>query len=130
MKFLLDTDTVSHALRGEGEVEKRLLDEKPSAVGVSAITVAELRFGAHKRGSQKLHRAIETFLRSVKEYPFDSRAAQSYGEIAAQLRSTGQPIGVFDTLIAAHALALEVTLVTHNTRHFRQVPELAVVDWY
>ena len=130
MRFLLDTDTVSYALRGEGRVTEHLLDQKPSTVGVSAITAAELQFGAHKRGSRKLHRAIETFLRSVEEFPFDGRAANRYGEIAALLRSAGQPIGIFDTLIAAHALTLGVTLVTHNTRHFQLVPELDMVDWF
>ena len=59
MKFLLDTNTVSYALRGYGGVAERLLEHAPSEIGVSAISVAELRFGAHKRGSRKLHLLID-----------------------------------------------------------------------
>lgn len=130
MRFLLDTDAVSFAIRGQGRVHERLLACRPSEVGISAITVAELRFGAHKRGSRKLHRALDVFLQFVDELPFGSSAADIYGEIAVQLQSAGQPIGIFDTLIAAHSMALETTLVTHNIRHFTRIPGLDVIDWY
>ncbi len=129
MRLLLDTDTISYAIRGHGRVAERLLDHRPSEIGVSAISVAELRFGAHKRGSRKLHRLIDTFLAPVVEVPFDSRAADRYGEIAAELRSRGEPIGMADAMIAAHALALGVVLVTHNLRHMNRVAGLQIEDW-
>ncbi len=129
MRFLLDTNTVSFAIRGFGQVGDRLLAYRPSEIGVSAITVAELRFGAHKRGSRKLHRLIDTFLASVVEVPFDSRAADRYGKIAAELQNRGQTIEMADAMIAAHALELGVAVVTNNVRHFSRIDGLDVVDW-
>ncbi len=129
MKFLLDTNTVSYALRGHGRVAERLLGHRPSEIGVSAITVAELRFGAHKRGSRKLQRLIDSFLAPVVQIPFDSGAADRYGELAAELQRRGERIEMADAMIAAHALEIGVTLVTHNVRHFRRVEGLAIEDW-
>ncbi len=129
MKFLLDTNTVSYALRGYGRVAERLLDHPPSEIGVSAISVAELRFGAHKRGSRKLHRLIDTFLAPVIEAPFDSPVADRYGELAAELQRRDEGIEMADAMIAAHALELGVTLVTHNLRHFNRVKGLEIEDW-
>ncbi len=129
MKFLLDTNTVSYALRGHGRVAERLLDHRPSEIGVSAITVAELRFGAHKRGSRKLQRLIDSFLAPVVQVPFDSLAADRYGELAAELQKRGERIEMADAMIAAHALELGVTLVTHNVRHFDRIEELEIEDW-
>jgi tRNA(fMet)-specific endonuclease VapC len=129
MRFMLDTDTVSFALRGSSGVAPRLLEQKPSEVCMSAITFAELRFGADKRRSRKLHRLIEVFARSVRVVPFDEEAAARFGALAAELARLGRPIGSFDTLIAAHALALDVDLVTNNTKHFSQVPGLRLQNW-
>lgn len=129
MKFLLDTDTVSFALRGHGRVAERLRAHPPSDCGVSAITVAELRFGASKRKSSRLHRLLDQFLSQLFEIPFDARAARRFGDIAAELAARGEPIGIADTMIAAHALELEVALVTHNTRRFQRVEGLSLVDW-
>ncbi len=129
MKFLLDTNTVSYALRGYGRVGERLLTHPPSEIGVSAISVTELRFGAYKRSSRKLHQLIDTFLAPVSEIPFDSRAADRYGEIAARLQGRGKQIEMADAMIAAHALALGVTLVTHNLRHMSRVDGLEIEDW-
>jgi tRNA(fMet)-specific endonuclease VapC len=65
----------------------------------------------------------------VDVVPFDEAAADRFGRVAVALARKGEPIGTFDTLIAAHALALGVTLVTNNTRHFRRVPGLRVASW-
>lgn len=128
-RFMLDTDTVSFALRGSNGVVPRLLERKPSEVCMSAITFAELRFGADKRRSRKLHRLIEVFARSVRVVPFDEEAASRFGALAAELARLGKPIGSFDTLIAAHALTLDLDLVTNNTKHFSQVPGLRLQNW-
>jgi tRNA(fMet)-specific endonuclease VapC len=128
-EFMLDTDTVSWALRGQGGVASRLLEHRPSQLCISSITLAELRFGADTRRSRKLHRLIDTFTASVGVLPFDQSAADRFGPVASALARKGEPIGTFDTLIAAHALACGVTLVTNNTRHFRRVPGLALENW-
>ena len=126
---MLDTDTVSFALRGEGHVTERLLDHRPSDLCVSAITLAELNYGADAKRSKKLRRLIDTFVESVPTVPFDAQAAGRFGAVAAALVRAGTPIGGFDTLIAAHALALGLTLVTNNTQHFSRVSGLKVENW-
>ena len=129
MKFLLDTDSVSYALRGEGGVADQIRALKPSELGMSAITLAELRFGAERRRSRRLNRLIEAFVGDVAVLPFDDEAAARFGKVAAALMSKGMPIGVLDTMIAAHTLQLGLTLVTHNTKHFRRVRGLKTADW-
>lgn len=129
MKHLLDTDSVSYALRGVGAVGARILAARPSDIGISAITLAELRFGAERKRSRKLHALIDTFARTIEVAPFDDDAAFEYGRIGSLLAARGTPIGDMDALIAGHAVALKVSLVTNNVRHFIRVPGLAVENW-
>jgi tRNA(fMet)-specific endonuclease VapC len=129
VKFLLDTDTVSYALRGEGGVADQIRARQPSELGMSAITLAELRFGAERRRSRRLNRLIEAFVGDVAVVPFDDGAAGRFGKVAAALMAKGTPIGTLDTMIAAHALQLGLTLVTHNQQHFRRVRGLKIADW-
>jgi tRNA(fMet)-specific endonuclease VapC len=129
MRYLLDTDSVSFALRGQGEVGSRLQAQRPSELCMSAITLAELRYGADRKGSRKLHRLIDTFAAAVEAVSFDEAAAAEYGRIGSILAERGTPIGEFDVLIAAHAIALRCTLVTNNVRHFSKVPGLSVENW-
>ncbi len=130
MKYLLDTDTVSFALRGEGRVVERIRGQPATDLRVSAITVAELRFGADLRKSNRLHKLIEAFTMGVRPLPVDERVARRYGLLATSLQRHGQVIGNFDCLIAAHALAEGLTLVTHNQRHFGRIRGLKLEDWY
>ena len=129
LKFMLDTDSVSFALRGQGRVGARLVEHAPSQLCISAVTAAELRFGAERRDSKKLRRLIETFTSSVSVMPFDDECATAFGKLAARLVDKGRPIGHYDALIAAHAIALEVTLVTNNEKHFAQVEGLKLANW-
>jgi len=126
---MLDADTVSCALRGQGQVAARLLEHQPSEVCISAITLAELNFGAEVRRSPKIRRAIRTFAGDVAVVPFDQASAERFGVVATALSSRGQPIGVYDTLVAAQALSMGLTVVTNNTRHFSRVPGLAIENW-
>jgi tRNA(fMet)-specific endonuclease VapC len=127
---MLDTDTVSYAMRGQGQVSSNIIRYRPSQLCVSAITVAELRFGASKRNSTKLHRMIDEFTSDVAIAPFDGSCAAQFGRIASQLAARGTPIGDLDVLIAAHASALGITLVTNNLRHFGRVRGLTVENWF
>jgi tRNA(fMet)-specific endonuclease VapC len=127
--FMLDTDTVGFALRGQGDVAERLLQHRPSDICISALTLAELHYGAEARRSKKLRRLIDTFTATIATLPFDARASVRFGTVAAALARAGTPIGGFDTLIAAHALALGVSLVTNNTQHFRHVRGLKLENW-
>lgn len=130
MKYMLDTDTVSYALRGQGGVGSRLLQHRPSELCMSAVTLAELRFGADKRASRKLHRLIDTFAASVTPLPFDAEAAAHFGRLASSLAAKGTPIDGFDAMIAAHAIAQQVVLVTNNAKHFARVAGLRCENWF
>jgi tRNA(fMet)-specific endonuclease VapC len=129
VKYLLDTDSVSYALRGQGDVGVRIRECKPSDLRISAITLAELRYGADRKGSRKLHGLIDTFAAAIEVVPFEKVAAAEFGRIGSMLAERGTPIGEFDVLIAAHAVSLRCTLVTNNVRHFSRVPGLSVENW-
>ena len=129
LQYMLDTDTVSFALRGIGAVASRLLEHQPSEICISSITLAELRFGAEARRSRKLHRLIDTFAASVTVLPFDQDAADRFGPVADTLARRGEPIGSFDTLMAAHALSRGLTFVTNNSKHFQRVRGLNTENW-
>ena len=128
--FMLDTDTVSYAIRGEGRVGATILRHRPSDLSVSAITLAELRYGAERRKSARLDKAIAAFVSNIAVMPFDGECGNVFGRIAAGLAEKGSPIGEFDVLIAAHAMVLDVTLVTNNVRHFKQVRSLRIENWF
>ncbi len=127
--YMLDTDTVSFALRGVEPVVLELRSHKPSELCASSITFAELWFGANRRRSIRLNRLLDTFFATVPVLPFDADAAKAFGHVGAALARLGTPIGQLDTLIAAHALALDLVLVTSNTKHFSHVKGLRTENW-
>lgn len=98
-------------------------------VFTSVIVAAEIRFGAAKRGSARLSRQAEVILGDMSVRPFDVPADQAYADIRRALEVAGKPIGANDLLIAAHALSLDATLVTDNTREFERVPGLKIENW-
>lgn len=100
-------------------------------IAVSAITYAELMLGAKRSGNPDKHLALISELceRLHDVYAWDASAAEQFAELQTYLFNKGTPIGVNDTLIAAHVLSLEATLVTNNTKHFSKVPLLNMVNW-
>ena len=131
MNLLLDTNTCIYLIKNKPPgVMRRFEEHSVGDVGVSATTAAELYFGVRKsqRQDQNL-RALEQFLLPLTVVGFDQNAAASYGRVRAALEVAGTPIGPLDTLIAAHALALGLTLVTSNVREFSRVPDLLLEDW-
>jgi tRNA(fMet)-specific endonuclease VapC len=130
MKLLLDTDVCIAIINRDERVRPHLEEHAPSTLRMSAITLAELRFGAAKSTQPKRAVAnLNALLSKVGVVPFDEAATARYGELRALLERRGSPIGPLDTLIAAHALSMRWTLATHNVREFRRVPRLAVEDW-
>lgn len=130
MKVLLDTDVCIAILRRDDRVRPHLDRHRSSHVRISAITLAELRFGVAKSASpKKAGSNLRALLATVAVVPFDEAATDRYGTLRAQLERRGSPIGPLDTLIAAHALSLGWTLASHNVREFRRVPGLKVEDW-
>lgn len=131
MKWMLDTDTCIAIIKGKSaSVLKKLRGKSVGQVGISSITFAELAFGAAKSTRRdEAQAALTEFLLALEVASFDSAAAESYGELRASLEKRGTPMGPLDTLIAAHAVALDAVLVTHNTREFRRIDTLRVEDW-
>ena len=132
IKYLVDTNILGYFVRNSSAaLQKRMLTAlKKQEVAISAITRAEIRFGlALLQADDKRRRTIDLLLHEIPVLPWTLEAADRYGDIGAHLQQTGQPIGVMDTQIAAHALALRLPLVTHNTRHFQRVSGLKLEDW-
>ena len=130
MQFMLDTNICIYAIKHRPpEVLAALRRHEADGLGVSSITVAELFFGVAKSGSLRNRLALQQFLEPLEIADFDRAAAAAYGPLRATLDAAGTPIGALDTQIAAHALALGVTLVSHNTREFARVPGLRLANW-
>jgi tRNA(fMet)-specific endonuclease VapC len=130
MKFLLDTDICIYALKQDRNVIERLLATNREDVAVSVVTEGELRTGAAKSSSTgKTLRLIENFLRPLLILEFTSQDAIVYAGVRAKLERAGTPIGPLDTLIAAQAVARDLTLVSNNVREFRRVSGLRVENW-
>jgi tRNA(fMet)-specific endonuclease VapC len=99
-------------------------------VGISAITLAELRYGiAKSRSTEQNKQALEEFLLPLEVADFDERAASAYGPIRAALEMAGRPIGPLDTQIGAHAQSLDAVLITNNTAEFRRIKGLKIENW-
>ena len=128
---LLDTNTCIYLIRQRPQEALRRFEQlEVGEVGVSVITVSELRYGVEKSTRlEQNRRALEQFLLPLEVLDFNSEATVSYGRIRASLEKRGTPIGPLDTLIAAHALSLGATLVTNNTREFERVSGLQIEDW-
>jgi tRNA(fMet)-specific endonuclease VapC len=128
--YLLDTNIISDAIRDpHGKVAKHIEKLGPKDICTSIIVAAELRYGCAKKGSAKLQNRVEGVLRTIPVLPLEAPVDAAYGNIRAGLEAAGQPIGHNDLLIAAHAQALGLTLVTDNTREFKRIRGLKVENW-
>jgi tRNA(fMet)-specific endonuclease VapC len=129
-RVMLDTNIVSHIMRfPEQAPALRLPGFETGEVVISSVVLAELRFGAVRIRSERLHRQIDFVLQFLVTMPFDDAAAESYAEIRTELERRGRPIGPNDIFIAAHALSLGLPLVTANLAEFSRVPNLVVENW-
>jgi tRNA(fMet)-specific endonuclease VapC len=130
--FLLDTNTCIEYLRKRNpNVINQIQARPPDELRLCSVVVAELYFGACKSPQQAANLALlTTFLPVFLSLPFDDRAASIYGQVRADLEVRGTPIGPNDLMIAAIALASDLTLVTHNTVEFSRVAALKLVDWH
>jgi tRNA(fMet)-specific endonuclease VapC len=130
MRYLLDTNIVSDLVRNpQGQAAKRIRKLGESRVCTSIIVAAELRYGAAKKGSQRLTAQLEAVFGALEVLPFESPADASYGQLRSQLEAAGTPIGGNDLLIAAHAVALGYTVVTDNEREFARIKGLRHENW-
>jgi len=133
MIWMLDTNILvyfTNRKQGFEKIARRMSGRSPGEVRLSAITLAELRFGI-ERGEFRTENktALDGLLEFLQVDDFPAGAARDFGEIKAALLSGGKPIGPYDFLIAAHARHIDAVLVTNNEREFRRVPGLSVQNW-
>lgn len=132
IRYLLDTNIFSYALKPHyplltARFEPALANKE---LAISAVTRAEMRAGQRRlEATDKRQQMIDNAVLLLVTLDWTAEAADRYGDILAHLLRTGQAIGILDTQIAAHALATDLILVTHNTRHFERVPGLKLEDW-
>ena len=129
-QYLLDTNILSDLVKHpQGKVFQKIASIGEGYICTSIMVACELRFGARKRGSKRLTQQLEIILQALPVLPIDNPIDQIYAEIRTFLEKAGTPIGPNDLLIAAHALTLDLTLVTANVREFERVPNLKVENW-
>ena len=128
--YLLDTNILSDLIRHPGGLVARRVEQVgQKEIFTSIIVAAELRYGCAKKGSAKLLERVQGLLETIPVLSLDMPTDAQYGLIRAELEAAGQPIGMNDLLIASHALALGLTLVTDNTSEFSRVRGLKVENW-
>ncbi|MGE0492239.1 MAG: type II toxin-antitoxin system VapC family toxin [Vulcanimicrobiota bacterium] len=131
MLYVLDTNTAIYYFKGVGRVASHLLAQAPRQIGLSAVVEYELLVGIEKSTSSARRRLQLQALKSAVTYlPFAEEEARQAARLRARLEKSGTPIGPYDVLIAASALARGATLVTHNLKEFSRVPSLQTVDWF
>jgi tRNA(fMet)-specific endonuclease VapC len=129
-RYLLDTNILSDLLRNPGgRVVQRVALVGEATICTSIVVACELRYGAAKKGLARLSERVESLLESLEILPLDKESDRRYAEARLHLEQRGRSIGPNDLLIAAHALALDLTLVTANVEEFERVPDLRVENW-
>ena len=131
MTYMLDTNICIYVMKNKPEkVLERFREELDGGLGVSSITLAELEYGMkHSSNPAKNEQALLRFLAPLSILPFGAAVASEYGALRTYLQNKGTPIGPLDMLIAGHALAEGLTLVTNNVREFERVPDLRLENW-
>ena len=131
MKLMLDTNICIYIIKQHPPtVLQRFLEYQIGDIGISAITLSELRYGVAKSPHrEKNAEALDEFIIPLEVLPFDEEAAMAYGGLRASLEKKGKTIGSMNMLIAAHALSKGITLVSNNTKEFSRVAGLTLDDW-
>ena len=129
-RYMLDTNIISDLVRNpQGKAAKRIAKVGENNICTSIIVAAELRYGCAKSGSTRLLKAVEDLLGEIEVLPFDVPADAEYSGIRSELEAAGKAIGSNDLLIAAHACAAGVTIVTANMAEFKRIRGLNVENW-
>jgi tRNA(fMet)-specific endonuclease VapC len=130
LKYLLDTNIVIYTMKNRPQQVKRRFQQHHGQMGISAVTLGELVFGAeHSKEVERNLADIEAMAARLEVVPFDNKAAYHFGQIRAVLYRTGRPIGPYDMMIAGQARAIGLILVTNNIKEFERVPGLLLEDW-
>ena len=131
MKYCLDTNTLIYFFKGLGNVAARLLAISPGEIAIPTVVIFELEFGIGKSTSPRKRKTqLQELTSLVSIVPFGQSEAKCAAGIRIKLERQGIPIGPYDILIAASAMANNSTLVTHNQKEFERVEGLKIEDWY
>ena len=131
MKYLLDTNICIYIIKQKPiEVFKKFRQCQIGDIGISSITMSELEYGVQKSGNPEKNKiALQEFLFPIEVIDYDYNASITYGKIRSFLEKKGTPIGALDTLIASHALSINIPIITNNEKEFLRVPNLQVENW-
>ncbi len=130
LRYMLDTDICIYVIKERPLALHDRFEELEEDLSISAITLAELFYGAENSGRRTQNlRTMEQFAGRLDVLAFGSKAASHYGQIRAALRRTGRPAGVHDMLIGAHARSEGLVLVTNNVKEYERMPGLQVENW-
>ena len=128
-RYMLDTNTVSDFIKGQPRVDEHVMSVPMSTICISVITEAALLYGLARRPeATRLHRTVDQLLKRLDVLPWDRSVATCYGTLCADLMRRGATLGALDLQIAAHALAMNAILITHD-RAFQYVETLTTQDW-
>ena len=129
--YLLDTNTLIYFFKGVGNVAAGILSQSPKDIAIPSIALFEIEVGLAKSNHPaKRREQLDMLCSRIAVVPFDREAAKIAAKVRACLENKGTPIGPYDTLIAGIALHRKLTLITHNTREFGRIANLAVEDWF
>ena len=131
MRYMLDTNICIYSIKHKPEkVFFQLQKHDPAEICISSVTYAELVHGVEKsQAIEKNRLALALLLANIEILDFDAAAAESYGKVRAELEKKGTPIGPLDMMIAGHAMSLNYTVVTNNTKEFSRVKDLKLENW-
>ena len=131
MRYVLDTNTLIYFFKGLGDVSKHMLAQSPSELAIPTVVLFELEVGIAKSTSPNKRKSqLQEITALVNILPFGIAESRSAAQIRVELEKQGLPIGPYDVLIAATALANNMILVTHNQKEFGRIKELKIEDWY
>ena len=130
LKYLLDTNIVIYTMKNRPQQIRRSFKAQQGRMGISSVTLGELVFGAeHSQQVERNLADIEALTARLEVLPFDEAAAYHFGQIRAELYRMGRPIGPYDMMIAGHARACGLKLVTNNVKEFERVQGLIIENW-
>lgn len=130
--YMLDTNICIYILnKASANLIKKLTSKDPAQISISSIVYSELLYGISKSNKKEKNKsALDCLLKDIGIKPYDAKSGVVFGDIRSRMEKTGNIIGPYDMLIAAHAMASGSVLVTHNTRDFERVPGLYIEDWF
>lgn len=127
---MLDTNIVIYTIKNRPDNVRKIFNQHQGQMCISTITLGELVFGAeHSQQVERNLTDVETMLARLDVLPFNNKAAYHFGQIRADLYSTGKPLGPYDMMIAGHARSSGMILVTNNANEFKRVQGLILENW-